>query len=180
MRESTPPPPNIPPPNVPPENLASPVEMDWGDDVTWWKPGYLEIAKLMGWRWLLVLPVVALIVLLALAPMDPIIWQMMWIGGIKLLVIIISLPFILAGQAFSQAVKLRDEPFCIHCGYGLVGLPDNHRCPECGRPYTFAMIEEYRRDPQWFIQRWKQRHAVPARDQPFVAGVSRRKSRDGT
>jgi len=172
--------PSTPPPNIPPESLASPGEMEWGDDITWWKPGFFETARLMGWRWVLVLPMVGLIVILALAPMDPVIWQMMWVGGIKLLVIIVSLPFILAGQAFSKAVKMRGEPFCIHCGYDLVGLPDNHRCPECGRPYRFAMIDEYRRDPEAFIQRWKRRHEVPMRDQPFIAGVSKRKSRDGT
>ena len=27
---------------------------------------------------------------------------------------------------------------CLHCDYSLSGLPAQHRCPECGRPYDLA------------------------------------------
>jgi hypothetical protein len=167
---------------VPPENLASPGEMEWGDDVTWWRPGFAESMKHLGWRWLLLVPAIALLIVLALIPFNPVLWQILFMGGAKLLVLVVALPFMLAGRALSQAVKARREPFCIHCGYGLTGLPDLHRCPECGRPYSFQMIDEYRRDPQWFIERWKQRHQVPIHDVPFAAGTARskRKSKDGT
>ena len=81
-----------------------------------------------------------------------------------------------------NAVRSRHEPFCIFCGYNLKGLPDNYRCPECGRHYTFKMIDEYRSDPAWFIQRWRARQQLPPSDQPFdvPADAPRRRSRDGT
>ena len=52
----------------------------------------------------------------------------------------------LAGYGLRRAAQARREPFCIFCGYNLTGLPDHYRCPECGRPYTWQMIEEYRAD----------------------------------
>lgn len=169
------------PSKVPPENLASPGEFDWPADVTWWKPGLAETLKHVGWRWLLVLPAAAVIAVLVMSPFHPVLWQVMFLGGGKLLIFIVGLPFAMAGRALKVAVKERREPFCIHCGYGLTGLPDFHKCPECGRPYSFKLIEEYRRDPSWFIQRWKQRHDVPVRDAPFMAGpVASKRSRDGT
>ncbi len=178
MSETPPEPPRV----IPPENLASPGELDWPADVPWWKPGFAESLRYVGWRWILILPAIAVILLLILSPFNPFVWQYMLIGGGKLLILIIGAPFALAGRAFSQAVKARKDPFCMHCGYGLTGLPDLHRCPECGQPYSFKLIEEYRRDPNWFIQRWKQRHQVPVHDVPFQAGPStgKRKSRDGT
>ena len=85
------------------------------------------------------------------------------------------------GYILNRAIRTRREPFCIYCGYNLTGLPDAYRCPECGRPYTWEEIEEYRRDPPWFIERWKARQALPAADPPLEAGPSQRgKSSDGT
>jgi hypothetical protein len=43
------------------------------------------------------------------------------------------------------------------------------------------LIDEYRRDPHWFIQRYKHHKINPTADEPFSAGpVRRKKSRDGT
>ena len=33
----------------------------------------------------------------------------------------------------AETVKL-GEPYCGQCGYGLTGLEESTRCPECGRP----------------------------------------------
>jgi hypothetical protein len=61
-------------------------------------------------------------------------------------------------------------------------LPDGHNCPECGRPFKLSVIEEYRRDPNWFIKRHRSSKELPMADVPFDAGKvrSKRKSRDGT
>ncbi len=31
---------------------------------------------------------------------------------------------------------------CLECGYPLKGLPDKHRCPECGEPYDIATVKK--------------------------------------
>lgn len=42
------------------------------------------------------------------------------------------------------AARVRREglEICYECGYELRGLPDLHRCPECGTPYNKAMVVE--------------------------------------
>jgi hypothetical protein len=105
----------------------------------------------------------------------------LWMIGPKWLIIAVALPLAAIGQTLRTAVRQRPDPFCIHCGYSLTGLPDGHRCPECGRTFSFSVIEEYRRDSHWFIKRYKMRHDLPATANPFTAGAVRRpRSRDGT
>src|SRR5262249_28103279 len=105
----------------------------------------------------------------------------LWYLGVKLIILIVAIPVLALLELTRNAVKARKDPFCIHCGYGLSGLPDYHNCPECGRPYTFAHVEEYRRDRNWFIKRKSRRPWMPRAEAPFMAGrVKSRKSRDGT
>jgi hypothetical protein len=94
---------------------------------------------------------------------------------------LLSLPIAWAAYAVASAVRARKDPFCIHCGYELTGLPDHHHCPECGLPYDWASIEEYRRDPKWFIYRWRELKNHPEMYGGFEAGPVRSpKSSDGT
>jgi hypothetical protein len=130
----------------------------------------------MGWRWLLFLPAVALAMLMVLVPVSSI-----FIFGWKLMVIAVALPAGYLIKASRTIIRNRAEPFCIHCGYDLSNLPDNYICPECGEPYSHKVIDEYRRDPHWFIQRYSAHRKLPQADVPFDAMPSkRRKSRDGT
>ncbi len=71
----------------------------------------------------------------------------------------------MAFRRWNNAKPLPRTPFCIHCGYSLEKLPDDHRCPECGMPYNLAVINFYRRNPSRFRRMWKLRHAPvnPAR-----------------
>jgi hypothetical protein len=102
-------------------------------------------------------------------------------GVAKMGLLLIAAAISVVGYVLNRAVRARREPFCIFCGYNLTGLPDHYRCPECGRPYTWSEIEEYRQDPQWFIERWKARQSLPPADVPLAAKPSRRpRSRDGT
>ena len=139
-----------------------------------------DSARYLGWRWILAVPA-AVIILMALAAVTvrgafllPLLF-----AGIKLVVIALALPFVLLLEMWRKAIHSRKEPFCIHCGYGLTGLPDHHTCPECGRPYTFATINEYRRDPHWFKQRYKMIGHLPEPDAPFRAGPGKT-THDGT
>ena len=168
---------------VPLDALASPAEVRpaTGEDVRWYMPGWGETARLLGWRWILFLPAAVMVGLVAMAVMHPFLLQLM-VGWWKLWVLAVAVPTVAAMNAAKHAIRARKDPFCIHCGYGLTGLPAEHTCPECGSAYTQRLIEEYRRDPHWFIQRYRAARDLPRADAPFQAGPSRgrRRSRDGT
>ena len=134
----------------------------------YWQPSHGETIKLLGWRWLLVLPAVAMIALTVYGLFigNPFLaYNMCGFGVITLVVI---LPAVVLGHAARTAVSMRKEPFCIHCGYDLTSMPDHYRCPECGRPYTFAQINEYRHNPWWYIQRRKIASQAPAAQVPLA------------
>ena len=171
---------------VPPPSSPLVIDVDhpaYGDDVTFWKPTFADTMKHLGWRWIMFLPALAII-----AAFVSMVWfyrysSFLFIGGGKLLMLSIGLAITTAGTALKSAVKERKNPFCIHCGYDLTGLSKqiNPICPECGMPYSLQLIDEYRRDPHWFIQRYKARKKPLNAPMPFMAGpVRRKKSRDGT
>jgi hypothetical protein len=148
--------------------------------VPFWKPSPADAMKHLGWRWVLFLPALAVFAAMVALPFYGM-TGMLFIGGGKLLILCVGLAITTAGGALKSAIKQRTDPFCIHCGYDVTGLPDGHNCPECGRPFTLRLIDEYRRDPQWFVQRYQHRKNKPIADAPFLAGpVRRKKSRDGT
>lgn len=58
-------------------------------------------------------------------------------------------------KGIRKVIAARRELFCIHCGYSLGGLEDEQACPECGMPFSRSIIEDYRRDPEWFVKRFE-------------------------
>ena len=44
-------------------------------------------------------------------------------------------------QRFEAEVRSSHLQNCLQCGYSLKGLPDKHRCPECGEPYNIAVVK---------------------------------------
>lgn len=164
---------------LPPQIVATPSEILRHEDVRWWRPSWRDGWQHVGWRWVFLLPTA----LLLLGFLRPLRWlgPVTFVWGGKLLITMIAVALALAGYVFRRAARARTEPFCIFCGYNLSGLPDAYRCPECGRPYTWRLIAEYRRDPQWFIERYAALRRLPKADAPFTAGPGpRRKRRDGT
>jgi len=161
-----------------PSQLA--IESD--DEPTWWQPGWRDVKHLIGWRWVLLAPATVVVLLFAFG------WYFVPLRGaaiaigFKLGLVVFAFAVLLIGYVTRMAVKARTEPFCIFCGYSLTGLPDHYRCPECGRAYTHALIAEYRKDPHWFIERWKQSKRIPVAPKAFESGpiARRRQSKDGT
>ncbi len=155
---------------------------EYDPNATFWTPDWKERARLMGWRW----AIVGGLVLLALAFG----WMMLFHG--KMFVLSFGgLLFKLAGVVVAGTISLmvwlrksatqyRRDPFCIYCGYSMEGLQDGDRCPGCGRPCSFAVCREYKRDPQWFVHRYKQRATTPVESVALDAGPVRRASNDGT
>jgi hypothetical protein len=146
--------------------VATPADMPEEFDATtpFWLPDRIQSLKLLGWRWVFVLAGAGFFVLAG--------WLLFFRG--RYLVLSLSGLMIKAG-AFAiagmislwvylrrGAVRLRKDPFCIHCGYSLVGLADGGICPECGRRYSFRVAQEYKRDPHWFMERYRNRAHVVA------------------
>ena len=169
-------------PIVPEHPSASPSDLPHVDETTpFWFPSWGESLRYVGWYWLALIPPAALLGLLVSGMFEGRALAPLWMIGPKLLIMIVALPIVLFLRAMRRAVNARKDPFCIHCGYGLTGLPDDHHCPECGRSFNFKIVEEYRRDPHWFIRRYRTRHEIPEADVPFMAGAIRKpRSRDGT
>lgn len=164
---------------IPDDAQASPLDAPWlVGCTTWYKPTWSQTASLLGWRWSYFAPALLLTLLLIFVPRAGV---SLLIYGWKLIIFAVAIPLIAFGAAARGVIRNRKDPFCIHCGYSLTGLPDAHRCPECGQPYLFRIIDEYRNDPAFFIQRLSSAHTHPIDHLPFQAGTVRsRKSRDGT
>lgn len=39
-----------------------------------------------------------------------------------------------------EPAKVDDRPYCVNCGYPLMGLTESSKCPECGRPLVEVLV----------------------------------------
>jgi hypothetical protein len=168
---------------VPPMPQALTGNIAFDVNAPFWRPSGADLFRHLGWRNIFFLPAAGLLALVIYGFFEPGLY-LFFVSylGIKFTTLAIAIPIALSGWAIGAAVRARKDPFCIHCGQCLLGLPAIYTCPECGRPYDLALVDDYRRDPKWFIQRWRMRHDLPPRDAHISvpANAPRRKSRDGT
>lgn len=172
--------------SAPQPTYATPADVRPGPEpdaeIRWWRPGWRDVMRHVGWRWVLLTPAVAMLVIWLLLRRSPFpTWFKVLIQG-KVAIFVGAIALTLAAFTARRMVRARREPFCIFCGYDLSGLPDNYRCPECGRPYTWKLIAEYRKDPHWFVERWKAHQGETVKPAAFDAGsvARKRRARDGT
>ena len=136
-------------------------------DERWYLPGWGERLRLMGWRnvlWLLPAGLVAGVIALWWIGIVP--WSLLWAS--KFLILAFALPFGAAIRQSAVALQRRADPFCIHCGYSLVGRDETQPCPECGAIVSEAMCRDYQRDPHWYIARHHSRGENPPADVPLT------------
>lgn len=169
---------------APSESMASPCQSlnSHEKNAPFWTPGWGEGFRQLGWRWVFFMPALLAIAGSIASFFLPrqFLANIWWLGP-KAFIWALMLPVTQLKHVMHAKLQERKDRFCIHCGYGLTSLPDNYNCPECGRHYTWAMIDEYRRDPESFVRRWRESD-VPKPDEPFAAGPTSgpRRSRDGT
>ena len=75
------------------------------------------------------------------------IWSMAGLAGS---ICLWAIPIIRKGR-FERVVRALGYEVCLHCGYSLWGLPEQHTCPECGTAYSKDMLR--REWPLWFGER---------------------------
>ncbi len=151
-------------------------------EIRWWRPDWRTALGSVGPGWLIALATLAALALLCGLALFAGLEAAFFLLFVRIGVFLGGAAVAVGIYVFKRAIRQRREPFCIFCGYNLTGLPDHYRCPECGRPYTPEMIEDYRRDPGWFIHRWKMREQLPPPDPTLDVppDAPRRTSRDGT
>lgn len=156
-------------PALPPEVYASPVDLprtpsdaidpDFllrfrDEQIPFWRPSISYLARSIGWRWVFLLPAFCIVIGLPLGlSFRP--------GAARFLAIHIVFLWIFANavvisilqESIKHGVRRREEPFCIHCGYNLEGLGIEGKCPECGRFFRRSLIDEFRKDPEFFAHR---------------------------
>ena len=130
----------------------------------WWRPGARELARHLGWGWLLLVPpAVLLLISLGLLIARERMGGYWWIV-FRLFLVVTPIPLLFLDYFRFKAIRARTDPFCIHCGYTLQGLPQEGTCPECGRRYRMPVVEMFRRDPQWVIAYWRNAGKPPPVD----------------
>ena len=123
--------------------------------LVWWRPRWREVLRRTPWAWAMLAPILVGVALVAGgAVAGPGHGAVFWVG-MKILLLALVIPAVTWDHLRHNVIRARLDPFCIHCGWTLTGLPQEGRCPECGRAYRMKVVEMFRRDPQWVMAYWR-------------------------
>jgi hypothetical protein len=154
-----------------------------GPDLVWWRPSVREVLRHAGWGWwtVLILPIAAAVGQITGGFLGGPAFDLLRWTGYRLLLLALLIPFLVWDALSERVFRARKDPYCIHCGYTLIGLPEEGVCPECGRSYRMIIVQMFRRDPQW-VMAWWRFNGKPPSVAAFEAGHRRefRINRGGT
>ena len=150
-------------------------------DVPFWQPGLVEVLGYIGWRWAVLAPAVILVVAVPV-PMVMRFAVFVSLGAwlFKFWALALGLTIYIMTRAIQRGVRDRPGMFCVHCGYDIEGLGEAGTCPECGRHFVRAVCEEYKKDPHFFIERFKALRALPKNPGASFAAGPGATADDGT
>src|SRR5688572_28297809 len=133
MDQQSLPPPSLEPPPIPEQrSLLSPTDIpaDADGSLPWWRPTWGDVARRLGLSWLYIVPVTAMLIAIVVLCLTDFWFLNLVFSSWKIWVLLIAGVIAAIVETMRKGLRSRTEPFCIHCGYTLEGLPDQHICPE--------------------------------------------------
>ena len=110
----------------------------------WWRPPWGLLLRHAGWWWIPLVgpPMIGIaslmIAILGGQPYSPLGWI-----GIRILTIWIIVPLIARANLNLKVMRLRADPYCLHCGYTLTGLLAQVGRPGLVRDLAGRLISEF-------------------------------------
>ncbi|NOX58502.1 MAG: hypothetical protein GXP29_06550 [Planctomycetes bacterium] len=73
-------------------------------------------------------------------------FSFLFVGSMALLWVVVRN----RANRFREHVEAAEYGVCLNCAYALRGLPDEHRCPECGSEYSMVNVRAVWKE--WFAR----------------------------
>lgn len=111
------------------------------------KPPFLMHTR----RWFVFLPLLIIVADRAAEPWMPYVWRVHRLHVVVFALACVFLAALLHAIRMRRHLRSIDYAACLECGYELKGLPAEHLCPECGRPFRLPAV----RATWQYFSRWR-------------------------